>query len=638
MRTSFARNQSNRVRPPIQRSSVKPAAVGLALVLTFSMGSAFAAEGFSVEGLGTVERQAFIRGHAVSPGTAEYPPRLLIGFEDGSGTWIINLRDGSARKAEAPGFESDYLTWPTFVGADGKLFSSCGRGGLSIYDPVADTIKLIRPIPGARWLRGMAIGPDGAVYVSDYPTGSAAKIDPSTGKITDFGPQGGPFTIKNIYGYSVGCDGRYVYTAAGKMPWFVVAYDTQTGTQKNLLTFDPTDFPEVHQRGDEVFLAVAFSAPGKDKRATRSFRLAGGNAEPVESIPKYDDSHVPGVDLPQPQFETFGRTLSIADGGATIRYRLKGEDWKAATFPAFGKDMAIERLAQLSGGRLAVSTGPYGNVHTFDPESGTFTLLGNPASKNVYDLLEMDRTLYFCGYPNAIFGVFDSNGGRVIGDWHESITSKYAVFIVKGADGRIYSGNHNERESTGGGIGWWDPKTSEFGGIHFPNDDCEYLTSAMNGKFIVYASDFSADPSHPEITKRDGQLIIYDTAEQKIARKFSPLSDGSAGVVVETEPGKLFGLGLHDKLPVMYRADIETGEVEKRVPLPGRAIRQIARGPDGKIYFFVKDTLQRADPETFEIKTICPAEPGRVVFIGDDLYLGGTSQLRRIKGIGKPGE
>ena len=167
----------------------------------------FGAE-FTVESFGPVERQARIRGHAVSPGTADYPPRVIIGFVDGDGTWIVNLRDGSARMADAPGFEADYLQWPTFIGADGKLFSSCGAGGLSVYDPVSDAIKLVRPIPDARWLRGMAIGPDGAVYVSDYPTGSAARYDPTTGVVTNFGPQGGPFEIKNVYGYSVGSDGQ----------------------------------------------------------------------------------------------------------------------------------------------------------------------------------------------------------------------------------------------------------------------------------------------------------------------------------------------------------------------------------------------------------------------------------------------
>ena len=65
----------------------------------------------------------------------------------------------------------------------------------------------------------------------------------------------------------------------------------------------------------------------------------------------------------------------------------------------------------------------------------------------------------------------------------------------------------------------------------------------------------------------------------------------------------------------------------------GRRPREIARGPDGKVYFFLKDSLVRADPNTFNVEALCPAAPGRMVFIGNDLYLGGTGELRRLKEI-----
>ena len=623
-------------RAPVASGPALHRIAALLLVLIGRLSEARGEE-LMIENLGPVERQARIRGHAVSPGTKNYPPRLLIGFVDGDGTWIVNLEDGTSRKADAAGFENDYLQWPTMIGADGKLFSSCGAGGLSVYDPVTDSIEYHRPIPAARWLRGLAIGPEGMVFVSDYPSGSAARFDPSTGKMTNLGPQGGPFQTKNIYGYSVGCDGRFVYTAAGKMPWQVVACELQSATQTTLFEYPTTDYPEIHQRGDEVFLEVKLESPDNGQPAEQFFRLHHGTAEAVDTIPRYDDSHVPGVDLPQPEIQEIGRTLAVDADGAALRYRPADDTapgtWRRASIPVTGQDMSIERISALADGRLLIFTGPYGNVHTFDPRSGEYAPIGNPASKNVYDLQEFDGTVYFCGYPNSVLGVFEGGDARLIGDWHESLNSKHALFLLRGADGRIYSGNHNERESTGGALGWFDPATQSFGGIHFPNDDCEYLTAADGGRYIVYASDFSADPAHPEITARDGRLIIYDTQSGKVVRQFSPLSDGSAGVIVEAAPGKLFGLGLHDKLPVMYRVDLDSGSVEKRVALPAKAIRQIALGPDRQVYFFCNDSLLRADPETFETETLCSATPGRMLFLGDDLYLAGTSQLRRIKGV-----
>lgn len=568
---------------------------GVVWFLLIPIFSPCCAEKLTVENLGVVERQARILGYAVSPGTDRYPPRVLISFEGKDGTWIVNLKDGSSEKVQSPGLENDYLQWPSFIGADGKVFTSCGRGGLSIFNPVTNRLKVIRPIPEARWLRGMAIGPDGAVYVSDYPTGAAAKYDSKTDKITRFGRQGGPFTIKHIYGYSVGCDGRYVYTAVGKIPWFVVAYDTKTKEQKTLFRFEPADHPEIHQRGKNVFLDVKHGSPKKGQPSNSQFRLSDGRVKVVDSIPKFDDSYVPGNDQPQPEISALGRTLDIEKKGVTIKTRMPGKKWKTVILPVSGIEMTIERITPLADGRLLVSTGPYGKVYLFDPKSKSYPLLGNPASKHVYDLLQMDGRIYFCGYPNSILGEFGKGGGTLIGNWHKALGSKHALFLVRGADGRIYSGNHNERASTGGALGWYNPKTGKFDGIHFPNDDCEYLTTAFDGRMVIYASDFSHDPSHPEIKKRNGKLLIYDTSRRKIVREISPLADGSAGVVTETAPGVLFGIGQHDKLPMMYTAEITTGKVLQRKALSAKAHRLIARGPDGKVYLFIRNMLVRVD-------------------------------------------
>ena len=590
-----------------------------------------------VEMLGVVERQARARGYLLSPGTERYPPRLIVGFDGDDGSWVVNLRDGSSRKASAPGFEREYVFWPYLFGADGKVFASCHpRGGLAVYDPIEDSLKLIHPIANARWLRGMAIGPDGGVYVSDYPNGAAARYDPNTGNVDSYGRQGGPFTIKSVHGYSIGCDGRWVYTAAGKMPWYVVAYDRETGKQENLLRFDPSDHPEVLQRGPEVYLEVKLGTPEPGEDATPRYRLKDGRAETASAIPSYDQSYVPGHGVPQPELSRFGRNLPMVEGGAAFRCRQPGqEEWTQITVPVSGVEMVVQRVAPMGDGRLVLSTGPYGNVHTYDPKSASHTCLGSPAGQNVYDLLRVNEHLYFCGYPNAILGTFEGAEGKLLGNWHDTVRAKHALFLVRGADGRLYAGNHAERECVGGSLGWYDPKTGQFGGIRFPNDDCEWLTMAQGGRLIVYASDFSHDPMHPEIKKRDGRLIVYDTNTHEIVRQFSPLADGSAGIVVETQPGIVLGLGLHEKKPVMYTADLVKGRLLGRAELPAAARRDVALGPDGKVYTFLDKTLVRVDPEKLTVTTICETTPGRMAFVGCDLYLAGDVQLRRIANVSR---
>lgn len=587
-------------------------------------------ETITVEELGVAQREARLRGYVLSYGTRDYPPRWIFGFDGGDGTWVVNFQDGSSRKATGPGFDQEYAFWPSVVGPDGKVFvAGYSQGGLMVFDPVADSIMLIHPIPNARWLRGMAIGADGAVYVSDYPTGSAARYDPATGEVTNYGRQGGPFAGTHAYGYSVGSDGRYVYTASGKVPWYVVAYDTQTGKQQNLLEFDSTDHPEVLQRGKEVFLEVE-RATNSAKLPTQ-YRLAGGRVEPVAAIPRFDDSNIAGRKLPQPKPLGLGRNLRLVDGGAALEYQPAGsEETKQLAIPVTGVEMDVERIVPLHDGRLLLSAGPYGNVYSFDPKSRAYTDLGSPAAKHVYDMLPDGDDFYFCGYPNAVFGKFDSTAAKLLGDWYKNVGSKHALYLVRGADGRIYSGNHAEREFVGGSLGWYDPRTEVFGGIRFPNDDCECMTTARDGRLIVYASDFSHDPAHPEIEKYDGRLIIYDTAKREVVRQFSPLSDGSAGVIVEVKPGIVLGFGRHEKRPVMYLADVDAGRVLKQADLPAVAYRHCKLGPDGKVYAFVAGSLLRVDPETLTFETICKSAPGRMAFIGNDLYIAGLPQLRRI--------
>lgn len=291
--------------------------------------------------------------------------------------------------------------------------------------------------------------------------------------------------------------------------------------------------------------------------------------------------------------------------------------------------MTIERLARLSDDRLLVSTGPYGNLHLFDPANNSYKELGSPASSRVYDLLQMDGRIFFGGYPNGVLGEFRNRKAVVVGHWHDTLGSKHTFHLVQGADGRIYAGNHHERESTGGALGWYDPTTQELGGIHFPNDDCESLTTAVGGTLVIYASDYSVDPTKPQ-EPRNGKLIVYDTTQQKVVRELEPLSDPSAGVVVETDPGILVGVGLHQSKPVAYRIDVRSGQLLQRRDLPDRAYRSIARGPDGQAYVFIDDTLARIDPASLELEPLVQAEPGRMVFVGDDLYIGGRPQLRRI--------
>ena len=590
-----------------------------------------------VESFGVVQRGARMGATAFSPGTDEYPPRLMIGLRSGDGSWIVDLAGGTFRKVVAPGMDKAFIGWPSATGADGKVFMAGSKYGyLVVYNPATDSFKTFQPIPGARWLRGICVGADGGVYVTDYPTHHAARYDPVTDEIIDYGTQGGPFDKKAIYGYSIGAEGDWVYTAAGKIPWYVVAYNRKTGTQSNILTYTPNDHPAIRQRGKEVYLRVKLAG----RKDFKYYRLTGGAAEPVEGIPDPDSSTIPGMDRPQPEYIYPGRNMKITQKGALLQYKAAGSDDVREVFlPVKGVPLSVTRLTALADGRVALATGGYGDVFLFDPATAKYQRLGSPSNKNVYALTEANGDIYYCGYANGMFGVFRGAkpGHTHLGNFHDVIMSKHAMHMVLGADGKLYTGNHVEREGVGGALAWYDPETKTFGGSRYWNSDCEWLTTAMDGRYIVYASDCSVDHSNLEATPPFGSLFVYDTqveGPRKLVQKFSPLRDNSAGVCTEVRPGVVLGLGFHHGEPTAYLADVTAGKVLKRAPLPAPAIRALAQGPDGKVYFFTKEkTLVRIDGETLTVESLGQAAPGRLAFVGPDLYLGGEAALRRIKAL-----
>jgi hypothetical protein len=60
----------------------------------------------------------------------------------------------------------------------------------------------------------------------------------------------------------------------------------------------------------------------------------------------------------------------------------------------------------------------------------------------------------------------------------------------------------------------------------------------------------------------------------------------------------------------------------------------VTRGPDGFIWTYLKDVLVRINPEDASVRVVGKIiPPGRPAFVGRDLYLAGSEQLRRIRNI-----
>jgi hypothetical protein len=63
----------------------------------------------------------------------------------------------------------------------------------------------------------------------------------------------------------------------------------------------------------------------------------------------------------------------------------------------------------------------------------------------------------------------------------------------------------------------------------------------------------------------------------------------------------------------------------------------LVRGPDGFLWTWLKNVLVRIDPKDASVHVVGKIDPvGHPTFVGNDMYLSGPEQLRRIRNIARP--
>jgi len=103
------------------------------------------------------------------------------------------------------------------------------------------------------------------------------------------------------------------------------------------------------------------------------------------------------------------------------------------------------------------------------------------------------------------------------------------------------------------------------------------------------------------------------------------------------------------KRSILYGVDVTTGELlfSKNLPSsvstddywphwvdPSYEYNAFERGPDGFVWTWLRDVLVRIDPKDAGVHVVARVDPvGWPTFVGNDIYLSGPEQLRRIRKI-----
>ena len=347
------------------------------------------------------------------------------------------------------------------------------------------------------------------------------------------------------------------------------------------------------------------------------------------------------------------------NGGEVIVrwHEIGAPEWREAR--STGADVqpnCIKRLAALPDGKLLGVTAFYGNVFTFDPATGQSNLLG-VAPFSVYDILVNGPMVYFSGYPTA-FAIYDASKPwtfsqkNPLGDPQQNPYvlqrgGKYNYQSALGADGRVYICGNHQRHDSGASLNWFDPaKPNQINHLrkgfedHQPSD----LIALGRGRYIVMGY--------------GPHLVLFDTATHEVSKRIRlPEAAGNAGKLLAVEPDKVLSLAragaksedqTEKPRACLCLVHTTTGTVEYVKTIEGRVFNgqtsvdlngadaRYALGPDGCGWLFIDEYLSRIVPSDGVIeKLIKMQERGRMLFVGDDLYIynGGREYFNGFAGI-----
>ncbi len=623
---------------------------------------------------------------------------LQIYFKEYYGpTWLhaIDLGTGVVRKQRLPDGHQFYLSGRA-LGLDGKYYIATPSRqtwsmDLFVYDPATNGVEERGEIvPGLGGeVRPLVVGPDGRIYGTGTRKDRVGLYiyDPKIRKVVkDFGAVGPAHPNGAWSRYVMGVDDTHAYIASGMIPaWYLVAVNLATGEEKVLLESPTEQVIDIVESFPGAWAIVP--QPGGAPR--KEYWLHHGQAIPkTNDTPPWPKRASPW-DAAGPKPEVyFDQIDPDTEGNATLWYRAgAGETgeraWKAIRLQGVASyPHQLNPLSLLPDGRLYGTGDDYVGSFIFDPRTDATTYLGPRTGLAPYTTIVAGGKLYLSGYAGGPLFVYDpekswtlGKGGppgrpapsaedaasnpRRLGEFR---ATRVAIMhgSALGADGRIYFGGFGERGYTGGGLGWFDPKTGEIDGLWRPLSGymVHYVAAALGGSRIVLSTSASSDELNGNRAPKEARLFIYDVGERKFSREIAPVPAARAtGLIAEAAPGRILGWtaeGAEWGKPgagVIYGIDADTGDVLFRKTLPwpvgddpywphwvdpSYEHLDLVRGPDRFLWTYLKDVLVRIDPGDASVHVVGKLErPGRPAFVGDDLYLSGAEALRRIRAVAR---
>ena len=487
------------------------------------------------------------------------------------------------------GLQTNYTVAPGLTSGSQRFYAAFfnqSPGGtfsvLSIDPSSGDTIVMHSPLAGEYGAWGMAVGPDGNVYLGTMPSGHFMRVNTAQGTITDLGRPSSTETY--IWAVTFGSDGKlYGVTYPHSK---LVSYDPASGQLSDLGSLDTTQ-QYAHwiaaTADGHIYAAVGVNAanvavytigtgavqkllPASAQLQTYPSLQLGidGNAYAWVGSQYFKLSPTSATPITSSQVSPAAPHNRLSDGSLVTLATSIGPDG------AYVLDMTVNnpKLGTSTTKRLAYSgdpvnvwrlgVGPSNTVYgstilpadLFAVNSSSqngLDQLGNVGNGQVYSFLNNGNNLLMAAYngtgplmsynPAAAMSSASGSQNPLVQGYTGSDPNWRPESMAQGADGHIYVGGQAGYGQTNGPLVEWNPAS---GTAQIDTQVTNQLVSSLvpwqNQIIAGTATIYGGTPTV-------GQLFAWDTVSHQVAWKVTPVAGASTvSDLVSAGNGLIYGL------------------------------------------------------------------------------------------------
>jgi streptogramin lyase len=570
------------------------------------------------EQVSTFRQRGGVLAEIVGPGPEPGSERLYQSYiYTGTSLEIVavNPITGEAHVFPSP-VPGESGAWGLALGPDGNIYvGTLPHAHLFRLDPRRGVLEDIgRPSESEQYIWQLTAAPDGRLYGCTYPSARLVRFDPATGRSEDLGR----LDAEEQYARSLAAtaDG-FVYVGIGTRHAGVVAYDIAGGSHRQIL-------PEQHRTAGTAAVHRGSDGRAYAQMAGQWFRLERWEALSVSA----DEA----ASAPARNQLRDGRRVETSDGVVRLR-RPDDAVETVGPYPYAGGLLSVFRLACGPDGKLYGSGVLPAHFFAVDPQGGEQHYLGQVGGGEVYSMVRQGEQLLLAAYSGlAPLMRFDprrpfapdttAEGNPVLVTYPEQVNSWRPMAMIAGSHGDIYLGAVSGYGTLGGPLTVWNPATNRIDSYPHLVPDQSVVTLAMAGDLVAGGTSVGGGGgSRP--TQTEARLFLWDPRSRQKQFETAPVPGARELTdLIQAPNGLLFGIAGGTTLFVF---DCATRMVMHTAPLPFRGVPYncVALGPDGQIWGLANAGVFRVDPATYVVHLVAEApEPVTAGFalLGDQLY------------------